>query len=68
MRTTSLDIPFIIEQVSKCVRLARQCADPEISDHLIELARRFEGRAIELGADPNLSPEISVLADTAESR
>jgi hypothetical protein len=61
MRTTTSDIPFIVEQISKCVRLARQCADLEISDHLIKLARRFERRALELGADPNLIPEIPAL-------
>jgi hypothetical protein len=61
MRTTPSDIPFIVEQISKCVRFARQCADPEISDHLIELARRFERRALELGADPNLIPKIPAL-------
>jgi hypothetical protein len=63
MRTRQSDIPFIVEQISKCVRLAKECADPEISDHLIELARRFERRAIELGADPNLIPQIQELAD-----
>ena len=61
MRTMPSDIPFIVEQISKCVRLARQCADPEISDHLLKLARRFERRALELGADPNLIPEIPAL-------
>jgi hypothetical protein len=68
MRTTPSDIPFIVEQISKCVRLAGQCADPEISYHLIKLARRFETRAVELSADTNLIPEISELADSAESR
>jgi hypothetical protein len=64
MRSTPSDIPFIVEQITKCVRLARECADPKISDHLIKLARQLERRAIELDADPSLIPEIPALVDT----
>jgi hypothetical protein len=59
MPSTPTDIPFLIEQASKCLRLAKQCSDAEIVDHLLELAWQFQRRALELGAHWELIPEIS---------
>lgn len=56
--TIPADIPFIVEQISKCRYLAEICADREIADRLYDLAREFARRAIQLGADPALIPEI----------
>ena len=39
-------------QAAKCLRLAKECCDDEISDQLFELARAFANRARKLGADP----------------
>ena len=52
MPSSSQDVPFIVEQMAKCVRLSKLCSDPEIADHLVELARAFARHALELGADP----------------
>jgi hypothetical protein len=56
MPSSSQDVPFIVEQIAKCVRLSKQCSDPEIAKRLVELARTFAQRALELGADPDLIP------------
>jgi hypothetical protein len=50
--TTLADIPFIVMQAAKCLRLAKECCDAEISDQLFGLARAFAHRARILGADP----------------
>ncbi len=55
--STKEDIPFILEQVSKCLRLAAASNDGEISARLLKLAQAFARRAIELGADPALIPK-----------
>ncbi|MBV9825998.1 MAG: hypothetical protein JO001_10005 [Alphaproteobacteria bacterium] len=52
------DIPFLLQQVRKCLDLAKLCADAEIAWHLTELAREFAQRAIKVGADPSLIPTI----------
>jgi hypothetical protein len=56
MPSSSQDVPFIVEQMARCVRLSAQCRDPEIAEHLLALARAFAQRALELGADPALIP------------
>lgn len=56
MPSSSQDVPFIVEQMAKCVRLSKRCSDPEIADHLVELARAFAQRALELGAHPDRIP------------
>jgi hypothetical protein len=56
MPGSSQDVPFIVEQMAKCVRLSKRCSDPEIADHLLELARAFAQRALELGAHPDHFP------------
>jgi hypothetical protein len=56
--TMSEDIPFIFRQISRCLHLAELCADGEISDMLLGLARQFAHRAIQLGADQGSVPEI----------
>jgi hypothetical protein len=50
--TTAADIPFIVMQAAKCLRLAKECCDAEISGQLFKLARAFANRARKLGADP----------------
>lgn len=54
MPSSSQDVPFIVEQIARCVRLSKQCSDPEIAERLAELARTFAQRAVELGADPDV--------------
>jgi hypothetical protein len=56
MPSSPQDVPFIIEQVSKCLRLSKLSSDPEIAAHLLQLARAFARRALELGAHPDLVP------------
>lgn len=56
MPSSSQDVRFIVQQIERCVRLSRQCTDPEIAERLVELARTFARRALELGADPGLVP------------
>src|ERR1700690_3261501 len=51
---TVADIPYVIKQVAKCLRLAEECNDGEISAGLLELARAFADCARKLGADPDL--------------
>jgi hypothetical protein len=58
--TTLADIPFIVMQAAKCLRLAKECCDDEISDQLFELARAFANRARKLGADPLTLEPFSV--------
>jgi hypothetical protein len=36
MPSSSQDVPFIVEQVAKCVRLSKQCSDPEIAERLAD--------------------------------
>jgi hypothetical protein len=55
---TAADIPYVIKQVAKCLRLAEECNDGEISAGLLELARAFADCARNLGADPDLIPAI----------
>jgi hypothetical protein len=38
------------------------CVDEEIADHLLELARHFAQRAIELGADAGIVAEIAEIS------
>lgn len=54
MPSSSQDIPFIVEQIARCVRLSKRCSDPEIAEKLVALARTFAQRAVELGADPDV--------------
>jgi hypothetical protein len=54
MATSVADIPFILEQTAKCVRLAEGCDDSEIAERLLELAQAFAARALQHGADPDL--------------
>jgi hypothetical protein len=61
------DIPFLLQQVSKCLDLARLSDDSEIASHLIELARRFAQRAVELGADPLALPPIEAAVLPADT-
>jgi hypothetical protein len=56
MPSSSQDVPFIVEQMAKCLRLSKLCSDPEIGEHLVELARVFAQRALELGAHPDRIP------------
>jgi hypothetical protein len=56
MPSSPQDVPFIVEQMAKCVRLSKRCSDPEIAEHLLELARTFAQRALELGAHPDHFP------------
>lgn len=56
MPSSSQDVPFIIEQIARCARLSRSCHDPEIAERLLELARMFARRALDLGAHPDLIP------------
>jgi hypothetical protein len=56
MPSSPQDVPFIVEQMAKCVRLSKLCSDPEIAEHLLELARAFAQRALELGSDPDHIP------------
>jgi len=56
MPSSPQDVPFIVEQIAKCVRLSKLCSDPEIAEQLRELARVFALRALELGARPELVP------------
>jgi hypothetical protein len=60
METSAADIPFIIEQVTTCLRLADECTDREISQHLIKLAEALVQRALHLGARPDLLPDIPI--------
>lgn len=55
--STREDIPFILEQVSKCLRLAAACHDKDVAEGLLKLATAFARRATELGADPLLIPK-----------
>ena len=57
--SSSDEVPYILEQVERCLRLARQCNDEEIASLLISLARKFALRAIEHGADASLIPELA---------
>ena len=57
--SSSDEVPFILEQVEGCLRLARQCHDDEIAGLLITLARKFARRAIERGIDASLIPELA---------
>ena len=56
MPSSPQDVPFIIEQVAKCARLSRLCSDPGVAERLLELARMFAQRALDLGAHPDLIP------------
>jgi hypothetical protein len=56
MPSSPQDVPFIIEQIAKCARLSRLCSDPEVAERLLELARMFAQRALDLGARPDLIP------------
>ena len=51
------DAGFILEQVSRCLRLAASCEDEEVVSGLLRLAKMFAQRAIELGVDPGLIPD-----------
>lgn len=70
MPSSSQDVPFIVEQMAKCLRLSKLCNDPEIAEHLLELARAFAQRALTLGAHPDLVPADlkSGLASATERR
>jgi hypothetical protein len=56
MPSSPQDVPFIVEQTAKCVRLSKLCSDPEVAERLLALARMFAQRALELGAHPDLVP------------
>jgi hypothetical protein len=56
MPSSPQDVPFIVEQMATCLRLSKLCSDPEIADHLVELARAFAQRALELGVHPDRIP------------
>jgi hypothetical protein len=62
-RIDAADIPFIIQQIYKCLGLAKEATDPDIADSLRKLATVFADRAIALGADPDTIPR-----DTETSR
>jgi hypothetical protein len=53
-RLKSIDV---IDVLSDLFILAERCADDEIAENLIELARAFAQRAIKLGADQTMIPE-----------
>lgn len=61
--TTPEDIPFLIEQISKCLSLAEICGDRDIEALLFKLARKFAQRALVLGAERVALPKIPGLVD-----
>jgi hypothetical protein len=52
------DVPFIIQQIYLCLRLARETHDAEIAGALRQLAKIFVQQAVERGADPGTLPKI----------
>ena len=51
MRSTSDEVSFAAMQASRCLQLARECSDAEISYRLCELARAFADYADRKGAE-----------------
>jgi hypothetical protein len=58
----SQDIPFIIQQIYLCLRLARETHDTEIAVALRQLAKIFVQQAVDRGADPDTLPKIEETA------
>jgi hypothetical protein len=57
----------MIEQILKCLCLARICDDSQIEALLLNLARQFALRALELGVERGSLPEIPGLGEPDQS-
>jgi hypothetical protein len=54
MPSKTEDVSFAVAQAARCLRLASQCSDAEVSQRLRELARAFNDYASGKGAMPSL--------------